>query len=279
MTRPSRLLSCLFLVSLLAIASPAAAWGRRAHAAIANIAESNLTPAARAQVRTLLQDDQDKYGQPSGRSTLADVASWADEIRDVAPKRRYRGWHSRENPVCSHKLGPCPDGACVDQKLMHYISVLKNQNATHRERNEALKFVVHLVGDLHVPLHSGSNHDKTGHFPATIQGTKVRPNSSLHSLWDHDFVVYAFSKSIPAATLDKASQLPRDAIGQWMRETRDVSRKHVYDTLPGFRCGIPYTGPVELPRSYMKQARPVIRLQITRAGLRLAQVLNEALAP
>ncbi len=217
----------------------------------------------------------------SHRGERCSPMSLRGQTRSAIPHQRARigGWHSRENSVCSQTLGPCPSGACVDQKLAHYIAVLKNKRALQRDRNEALKFVVHLVGDLHVPLHSGSNKDKTGHFPATIQGTKVRAHSSLHSLWDHDFVAYALSKSIPAPKPERSAKLPPDAIVQWMLETRDLSRKYVYDPLPGFRCGITYTGPIALPRSYMKQARPIVRMQITRAGLRLAQVLNETLTP
>lgn len=265
------------LASLLAISQPAAAWGRRGHAAIAEIAETHLTPTARAQVKALLINDLDKYERPSGRHRLADIASWADEIRDVAPPDTYRGWHSRSNSVCSETLGPCPGGRCVDEKLRHYIAVLKNLHASHRERNEALKFVVHLVGDLHVPLHSGSNRDKTGHFPATLEGRPARENSTLHSLWDHELASAATKDRYIKAKFIATNKLPDDAIAQWMRETRDLSRKYVYEPLPGFTCNRPFRSNVVLSRTYQKQAKRIILKQVRRAGVRLAHLLNETL--
>jgi hypothetical protein len=273
--RPHFLL--LVLVYLLTISQPAAAWGRKGHEAIAIIAEANLTVAAQAQVKALLKNDLDKYDHPSGRTTMPEIASWADEIRDATSKNSYRGWHTRENPVCSTKLGPCPMGGCVNEKLLHYVAVLKNKHASHRDRNEALKFVVHLVGDLHAPLHSGSNYDKTGHFPATLEGRTISPKSTLHSIWDHNLLTAGLKKRDLSVKLDTTEKLAPDAIMQWMLETREVSRKYVYDPLPDFSCGKFSSDPIVLSRAYQKQAIPVIRRQIRRAGLRLAQLLNESL--
>lgn len=263
---------------LLLITQPATAWTRLGHATVANIAEANLTPAAQAQVKVLLQGDLDRYGKLSGRSTLASVSIWADEIRMVAPEKTYIGWHTRGNPVCSPKIGPCWFfGACVDKKLAHYFKVLKNVQAPHRERNEALKWVVHLVGDLHTPLHSGSNHDGAGNISARLAG-QTGPYNSLHSIWDRDLPNLALVGQLPIkATLPPSTVLSPDAIRQWMLETRDVSKKHVYDPLPGFQCGADASVPHELDRIYIEQALPVIRQQIERAGLRLALMLNEAL--
>ena len=273
MKRLSFLFACFLLT-----AQPAAAWTRLAHATIANIAEANLTPAAREQVKTLLQGDLDRYGNPSGRSTLASISIWADELRMVAPEKTYIGWHTRGNPVCSPKIGPCWFfGACVDKKLVLYLGILKNAQASHRERNEALKWVVHLVGDLHTPLHSGSNHDGAGNIPARLAG-QVGPDSTLHWIWDRDLPNLALIGKPPIKPkLPPSTELAPDAIQQWMLETRDVSRKHVYDPLPGFRCGTEANGTYELNRAYIEQSLPVIRLQIERAGLRLALLLNDAL--
>ena len=267
----------LLLACLLTISQSAQAWTRLGHATIANIADANLTPAAREQVKTLLQDDRDRYGKPSGRTTLASIAIWADEIRMVAPEKTYVGWHTRGNPVCSPYVGPCwYNGACVDKKLEHYLGVLKNTQASQRERNEALKWVVHLVGDLHTPLHSGSNNDGAGNVPAKLAGHSTE--STLHWIWDRDLPNLALIGKPPVrAVLPPEATLPPNAIRQWMLETRDISRKHVYDPLPGFQCGVERSGTYELNRAYIEQALPVIRLQIERAGLRLALLLNDAL--
>jgi len=262
---------------LLILTSQAFAWNKKGHAAVARIAEANLTPATSAQVQALLKGDLDSHGRLSRRQTLADVASWADEIRNTAPEYTYRGWHTRGNPVCSPKLSGCKKGECVDQKLLHYAAVLKDRSASARERNEALKWVVHLVGDLHTPLHSGSNRDASGQISVSLENSKSRREATLHSVWDHDLLNAALKEHPITATLNATAPLPSDAVMQWMLETREVSRKHVYDPLPGFACGASVAGPIVLDRAYQQQALPVIRLQVERAGLRLAQILNELL--
>ncbi|HEX5127671.1 MAG TPA: S1/P1 nuclease, partial [Rhodocyclaceae bacterium] len=155
----------------------ASAWGRKGHAAIAALAEKNLTPAAEAQVHELLKNDLDRYGKPSGRTKLSQVASWADEIREIEPTDIYKGWHTRSNQVCSATLGPCKDGHCVDQNIIRYADVLKDRGQSPRARNEALKWVVHLVGDLHQPLHSGVNGH--GGFTVTLEGMDTPPGRTI----------------------------------------------------------------------------------------------------
>ena len=112
------------------IAAPALAWNARGHAAVAALAESQLGADARAQVAAVLADDLDRFGQPSGRRSLAAVASWPDEIRAEATRtdpEAFRGWHVRGNPVCSDRLGRCPQGHCVDQLILSYSAVLRDR--------------------------------------------------------------------------------------------------------------------------------------------------------
>ncbi|MBS1187625.1 MAG: hypothetical protein H6R04_1643 [Burkholderiaceae bacterium] len=267
----------LGLACMLLAMQPAAAWNRNGHAAIAAIAEANLTPVAQAQVKQLLQDDLNARNRPSGRTTLAEVASWPDEIRSLDQEKKYRGWHTRGNPVCASKLGICWMGRCVDRNLLRYAAVLKDRHADRRERNEALKWVVHLVGDLHTPLHSGSNRDAAGNVPATLTTTMPPRESTLHSLWDVELVNAALKQGPVTASLNTAGKLPPTAIRQWMQETREISLTHVYGPLPGFSCNGDFAGPYLLDHAYQQQAVPVIREQIRRAGLRLAQLLNELL--
>ena len=136
---------------------------------------------------------------------------------------------------------------------------------------------MHLVGDLHTPLHSGSNNDLTGQVMATLESPRQPRKASLHAIWDHELLNAALKHRPVTAKLDADKPLDANAISQWMLETRDISRKHVYEPLPGFACGTAFSGPVTLDLAYQRQAIPVIRLQIERAGLRLAQLLNELL--
>jgi len=265
------MLTCLSLLP-----APAWAWGHKGHAAVAALAESNLAPAALAQVRELLADDLDRYEKPSHRKTLASVASWADEIRDIAPRDMYKGWHVRANQVCSDTLGACKDGNCVDQLIIRYAAILKDRNQPPRARNEALKWVVHLVGDLHQPLHSGVNSNGGG-IPAGIVGSEVKPGTTLHSLWDTDIAVIALQDGPLQGRLGQTAPLSTDAPTEWMKEAREVARKSAYDALPGFACNQRLKAPLMVDDAYMKQAASTARLQMERAGLRLAQLLNESL--
>jgi hypothetical protein len=264
----------LLLLSLLCATSPVWAWSRAGHAAVASLAEARLTPAAKAEVAALLKDDLDNREMPSGRTTLAEIASWPDEIRDVAPKGSYAGWHTRSNPVCSAELGACKEGACVDQKIIYYTAILKDHTQSHRARNEALKFVVHFVGDLHQPLHSGSNNDSSGSkIRALLANGKSK---TLHQYWDHDASV-AGLKQGPLTGDERMPALNADSPTQWVQEIRDISRREIYDGMPGFTCGERSPATLEITPEYARHAAEVARKQMWQAGLRLAQILNATL--
>lgn len=266
----------LFCFSLALFSTSAFAWGHKGHAALAAMAERNLTPIALAQVRELLADDLDRYEKPSHRKTLASVASWADEIRDIAPPDRYRGWHTRANQVCSDELGACKEGHCVDQLIIKYAAILKDRKQTPRERNEALKWVVHLVGDLHQPLHSGINIDK-GNNPAGIVGVTTKPGTTFHSLWDTDIAELALKSGPLQGQPTDSTPLPPDTPTEWMKEARDVARKSAYEALPGFSCKEHFKKQLMVDDAYMQQAAITARKQMENAGLRLAHLLNDAL--
>lgn len=266
----------LLSAALALLPAGAHAWSHTGHALVANIASANLTPAAQAQVRELLKDDLDAHGNPSGRTTLAAVSSWPDEIRTAAGDGAFRGWHSRANPVCTDSLGSCKNGHCVDRIIIDQAAILKDRTQSAGSRNEALKWVVHLVGDLHMPLHSGSNHDGGGNIPVTLIGLKSGKAPTLHEVWDSQLLRYALKRG-PITAADTTNPLTTDSPTQWMLEARALSRQYVYAPLPGFACNSKPTEPIALDHSYQEQSVPVIREQIGKAGSRLAQLLNEIL--
>lgn len=273
----SRLLIALALALL---ASPALAWNARGHRAVAALAEANLTPAAQAQVRELLAIDLDRANRPSGRRTLAAVASWPDEIRAEGIRNGrdgYRGWHVRANPVCSAALGPCKEGHCVDNLIVRYTAVLRDRAQPAYTRNEALKWVVHLVGDLHQPLHSGVN-PNSGRARVILQGPGGGKPTTFHDAWDGALLNATLHGWQSQARLASTTPLAPDAPTQWMRETREVALRAAYQPLPGFVCNIRLPEPFALDAAYQQHSVAVVRQQIERAGLRLAQLLNETLA-
>jgi hypothetical protein len=276
-TRPT-----LLLLAVALLPSAALGWGKQGHSAVATLAAAQLTPHATAEVQALLADDLDRHGGPSQRTTLAAIASWPDEIRDLAPKGAYKGWHTRANPVCGTALGPCRDGRCVDELLVAYAAVLGDRRASPRERNEALKWVVHLVGDLHQPLHSGVGPEGGG-IGVAAEGMRVKAGTSLHDLWDHEIGNRAVAlaplvAAAPDAAAPDAAVLAAAAPTQWMLEARDVARRQVYEPIAGFACGQRLVAPVALDAGYVERSATVARTQIERAGARLAQLLNQLLA-
>lgn len=269
------------LLLLILVPASCLAWNGRGHAAIARLAQANLSPAASAEVTALLADDLDQFNRPSGRQTLADIASWADQIREVAAQtepRAYRGWHVRANQVCSQKLGSCRDGNCVDQLIIRFAAVLRDRNQSDRARNEALKWVVHLVGDLHMPLHSGINRNG-GNARVVLAGYTLKPDENFHTVWDGQLLDAALKGWRPQATLGTSEALTDDAPTRWMIETRELALREAYEPIPGFSCAAgKLPEPIELDAGYQQRAHAVVRLQVERAGLRLAQLLNETLA-
>ena len=269
-------MNCRFLMPSLAACLlwplPLRAWGREGHAEIARIAQAHLSEPALAQVQMLLKHDLNALGEPSGRRTLAEVASWPDELRSVSPKHAYQGWHGRANPVCGEALGPCPGGNCVDELIERFGRVLQDPRRPLRERNEALKWVVHLIGDLHQPLHAGVAEDH-GQTPVrTIRGRNTRPDASLHSVWDGQLARIALRGwQAPTRMGEEAkASSPR----QWLLESRAVALANVYQALPGFSCRKPMPPALDLDADYVQQAVPAVRLQVARAGFRLADKLN-----
>jgi hypothetical protein len=220
--------------------------------------------------------DLDRAGRPSGRQTLAAVASWADEIREEAEPEAYRGWHSRANPVCAETLAKCRNGHCADQLILRYAVVLRDPQQAPHARNEALKWIVHLVGDLHQPLHVGVGPDRG--MRRVVLGDEAGPRPrSLHQVWDRELAVLALARG----PLQRITPLPAStpaAVEAWMREAREVSRTVVYAALPGAGCtAVAAEGPWVLDAAYQARAVEAIRVQLERAGARLAAILNASL--
>lgn len=157
----------LFLVLLfLLVALYCRVWSQEGHRIVGAIADANLTDSARASVWRLLRDDHSANGELSQRQTLATVANWADEIKQTSAGKQQGPWHYRNNAVCKDALGPCKDGACIDVKIAEMTAVLRNAGSSHAQQNAAFKWLVHLVGDIHQPLHAGDNGDHGGNLVA-----------------------------------------------------------------------------------------------------------------
>jgi len=191
--------------------SVALAWGGPGHRIVARIAWANLTPTARARVASLLANDPylaicEGKNQPVGTpfEQFVCIANWADDVRDDRPETR--NWHFVDIPLnkptylASRDCAPGSQGDCVISEVERAFRVLSNPNANAASRNEALKFIVHFIGDMHQPLHdatdtndpqaiaNGFETDRGGNLKfVQWLGQKTNnfgDNWNLHAVWD-----------------------------------------------------------------------------------------------
>ncbi len=141
----ARALALLLLVNLLS-AAPVYSWGSKGHEIVAAIAETHLTDAARKRIKELL---------PQG-TTLADASTWPDKAGRQIPD--MDAYHFINFPKDANTYEQQRDWKlrnCVIEAIAWYMQVLKSPDAPRNEKRIALRFVAHLVGDIHQPLHVG----------------------------------------------------------------------------------------------------------------------------
>jgi len=260
---------------------------------VGDIAARLLTPKAQAQISELLRDDRRADGEPSGRRTLGEIASWADEIKDFDWGKRRASWHYDDISLCgaAEYASYCRGGRCASAQLARQVEVLGDPRARLRTRNEALKWVVHLIGDIHQPLHAANRGDRGGNR-VQVSFFGERDNApygslNLHAIWD----VHMLSRLVaerggeralvsgPIAGADRRAW-EQGSISDWTAESHALARDRVYAALPvAASCGDRIAGVVALGEAYYASSAPLIDLQIRKAGVRLARVLNGALDP
>lgn len=264
------------LLITLAVTSPAHALGKLGHRVVGELAEPQLKAEAKAAVADLLS------GEPE--PSLAGVANWADELRGNDPVlgKRSAPWHylnfarpkSGQALTSCHYLAErdCPNGNCVVAAIQQQLHVLADRSQPRQTRQQALKFVVHFVADVHQPLHAGYGDDKGGN---TYQLRYRGEGTNLHGVWDYwllntagfsDAKAYADAlRTRPALPADATSAQP-DRVARWAEESCRVVGS------PGF-----YPAKGKLDEGYVERQRPVLETRLREAGDRLARLLNESL--
>jgi hypothetical protein len=261
-----------FVALLSAHAEPARAWGSEGHHIISDIAEQYLEPATARQVHELLALEN--------VTALAVVSMWADDIRAQRPETAP--WHYVNIPINPPDGTPpaydarrdCPSGDCVVARIGAFETVLRNKQAPPRQRLEALKFLIHLVGDINQPLHCADNQDRRGN-EVNVDFIGLRTN--LHAVWDSGILGAAHIRDERAYALELAHSIsPAEAEkwrsgtpADWADDSYGVARNLIYGVWPH--------DPGALPESYEQKGIYVVQVQLEKGGVRLAAVLNEAL--
>lgn len=265
-------------IAALAIATPTAhalAWGVEGHAIIADIAEAHLTEAAHRQVRLLLDAE--------GKTNLDQISSWADMVR--MQRRETSSWHYVNIPLEAPVYDPsrdCPGGQCVVQKIYDFAHVLSTSADVTRERLEALKWVVHFVGDIHQPLHAEDHGDEGGNAIPVI-GFGSRAN--LHRLWDTDFIRVEINGDERSFAHELDRGISPDQIrtwqnsrpADWANESHHVAQSIAYGLLPRQPDRGRRQEPEAIDEKYEQAATKAINARLQQAGIRLADVLNQVL--
>ena len=245
----------------------ALAWGPTGHRIVGELAQRQLSAQAAAAVADLLRDEPEP--------TLAGVANWADQLRQVDPDlaKRTSRWHFIDVAPGGCDYVPardCPGDNCVIAAIDNQLQVLRDRNRPRAVRIQALKFVVHFIGDVHQPLHAGNRADRGGNdFQVNYHGR----GTNLHAVWDS--LILDGQASTPAdyaarlATTPvaaSATQVDAGAAQRWAREScmaTDADAlyppKHVIDD------------------AYLDAHRALAEQRLRLAGARLAAELNATL--
>jgi hypothetical protein len=274
------------LLALLLAAAPVQAWGAYAHRQTAAIAEANLSPEARAKIRRLLRSASALGTPECPLTTLEDASVWADCVRGEGWRWGYTAaWHYRTAPICEafNPRANCAGGNCVTAQIERAHRMLADESLPDPIRLEALAFMVHFAGDVHMPLHSGDNEDRGGNDREADYG--IRPGYNLHAIWDGPLAERAISdpadRVVRRYSSTERAELGGGAPADWGRESWEIARSFVYPT--AFDTDTPCAG--ELPKQAalsqedIARAVPLAKRRVQQSGIRIADLLESAFAP
>ena len=264
----------VFAVTLLVILGATTstwAWGRLGHRVIARLAEQQLTPKAKAAIVELLAPGE----------SLADASLWADEHRRELPKSAP--WHYVDVPLDEPRYhsvfsGDVPERGYVVDKIHDFKVAVTDPSRSVEDRRIALRFLVHFVEDLHMPMHVGDNNDKGGNR------TQVRffdRGTNMHSLWDSGMIEYVcdteefWLKDLAALDSPEARAMAmKGTIEDWATESLLAARQayQVPETGNRLKPG------QKLADKYLDANLPILRRRLYQASVRLAMVLNQTFA-
>ncbi len=253
-------LACAWTLAFLGSLSCAFGWGKDGHRIVADMASRLLTDRTRTEVEDLLRGE-----------SLAEVSTWADVVRDDPPYRATAPWHYVNIPKdgeAYEEKRDCPKAGCVVSAIRKQVETLKDAQVPREQRVEALKFLVHFVGDVHQPLHAGLAEDRGGN---EIIVDLLGERKNLHEVWDSDIIERAHRpwKEYADELTRRMSEDQRKAWSsldpaRWATESHKLALTHAYAVGPEGA----------LDEAYLDRARPVVEERLTAAGVRLAGLLN-----
>jgi len=234
-------------------------WGQKGHDVTAYIAECNLTPEAACQVDKILGGHSPVY-----------YANWLDNASHTTEYAYTSTWHyANVDEGYTYQTMPKNEHGDVVRAVTELVARLKSGTLTDEQQAEALKMLIHLVGDMHCPLHAGHLSDRGGNnVPVTIFGQP----SKLHTIWDtaipeaaHNWSYTEWQSQIDRSTPDQIASIQAGEPIDWFSETVELCKRIYADTPEG----------TNVSYDYIAKYTPLIERQFLKGGYRLARLLNE----
>jgi len=277
----------LLVLASVVLAEENVMWGADMHRVTAYIAQSLLTSTAQSAVKNLL---------PEVNGDLPSIATWADDVRSQRPWSAPLHFADVPGWNCTYIASrDCPTAGCVDSAVQNYTHRLADRNLPMTERAEALKFLVHFIGDLHQPLHVGFKEDLGGN---NIRGTFFGTSTNLHAVWDTGLPVHQITSKFGGKWEGFGDDLKTRLSSQWGGEVAKW-RECATNQNPWKACSAEWTsvsaelacrngyvradgtthivtGFVETD-AYFNRNLPIVEMRVAQAGVRMASVLNNIL--
>lgn len=246
----------LLFCAVLSFSQEAFSWGKNGHRIVGEIAQRNLTKEAEKGVKDLL-----------GVEDLSRVSTFPDEIRSEKAYDYTAAWHYASIPSGKTYFDQkrSKDGDVIEG-LFRMEETLRDPKKSKEEKAFALKFLVHMMGDVHQPLHVGLAEDRGGNM---VRLKWFKGETNLHALWDESMVDFEqlsyteYSSYLNHFTSDEKKELTKGTFVDWARESQDL-RSTVYDL----------GGSESLSYEYHHRMKPTMELRLRLAGIRLASILN-----
>jgi len=253
-----------FLIFLIALFISSASfattptWGPTGHRATGKIAEKHLTKRVKKKIDQLLKGE-----------SLAFVSTYADEIKSDRKYSKFYTWHYVNMSLDSRyeDSEKNPKGDLVTG-INTCISILKDKNNSDKDKAFYLRMLVHLIGDLHQPMHIGRQEDKGGN---TIQVQWFGKGTNLHRVWDVNMIeawnmsYLELANNSETLSKEQIKVLQQGSIIDWVHDTHKQS-KMVYKSVK--------TGE-NLKYRYSYDHFGTVRKQLQKGGIRLAKLLND----
>ena len=233
-------------------------WGPTGHRATGKVAEKHLTKRAKKKIDKLLKGE-----------SLAFVSTYSDEIKSDKKYSQFYTWHYVNMPLDSQyeDAEKNPKGDLVTG-INTCVSILKDKNSSDEDKAFYLRMLVHLVGDLHQPMHIGQKEDKGGN---TIQVQWFGKGTNLHRVWDTDMIEEWNMSYLELANntkdLSKAQvkAIQQGSVVDWVHDTHKLS-KIAYESVEVGE---------DLKYRYSYDHFSTVRKQLQKGGIRLAKLLND----